>query len=103
MDVQHPAAIHHGSLDGRFGLGIEEGDKMVDPPRQGHSQSGNQPEWPGSLHGIGESSALCVNTWRNSVTDESVSPYTVSDRRLALKVIGWLAIYQNLAGISWDF
>ena len=51
MDVQHPAAIHHGTrLDGPFGLGIEEGDKMADSPPQGHS--GNQPDWPGSLHGL---------------------------------------------------
>src|SRR5918999_830779 len=114
MDVQHPAAIHHGSLDGRFGLGIEEGDKMVDPPRQGHSQSGNQPEWPGSLHGIGESSALCVNTWRNSVIDESVSPYTVKaiaawpSRSLA----GWqftriwpgsLGIFKPLCSRAWNY
>src|SRR5919109_1036747 len=93
MDVHHSAAIHHGSLDGRFSLGIEQGDKMVDSPRQGHSQSSNQPEWPGSLHGIGESSALYVNTWRNSVIDESVSPYTVK------AIAAWPS--RSLAG--WQF
>ena len=90
MDVQHPAAVHHGThLDGPFGLGIEEGDKMVDSLPQEHS--GNQPEWPGSLHGIGESSALCVNTWRNSVTDESISLYTVKAiaARPSRSLAGW--------------